>query len=147
MSFSNKLRSILSVTGHKPTDLSECLNISSQAVRNKISRGSYSVDDMLKIFDYLECEVTVKTKDGIVFPLTIDDVREINNNIPETNEQQEAEDGRTNYALASGDGVERVQTVPGVSVADELLKFKKLLDAGDITEQEYEEQKAKLLSQ
>jgi len=40
-----------------------------------------------------------------------------------------------------------VQTVPGVSVADELLKFKKLLDAGAITEQEYEEQKAKLLSQ
>lgn len=50
MSFSNKLRSILNVTGHKPADLSECLNISSQAVRNKISRGSYSVDDMLKIF-------------------------------------------------------------------------------------------------
>lgn len=76
MSFSNKLRSILNVTGHKPADLSECLNISSQAVRNKISRGSYSVDDMLKIFDYLGCEVTVKTKDGIVFPLTIDDVKD-----------------------------------------------------------------------
>ena len=87
MSFSNKLRSLLTVTGHKPTDLPECLTISSPPVRNKISRGSYSVDDMLKIFDYLECEVTVKTKDGIVFPLTIDDVREINNNIPETNEQ------------------------------------------------------------
>lgn len=83
MSFSNKLRSILSVTGHKPADLSDCLNISSQAVRNKISRGSYSVDDILKIFDYLGCEVTVKTKDGIVFPLTIDDVRD-------TNEQEEA---------------------------------------------------------
>lgn len=52
-----------------------------------------------------------------------------------------------NNALASGDGVEQVQTVPGGSVADELLKFKKLLDAGAITEQEYEEQKAKLLSQ
>lgn len=76
MSFSNKLRSILNVTGHKPADLAGCLGISVQAVRNKISRGSYSVDDMIKIFDYLECEVTVKTKDGIIFPLTIDDVRQ-----------------------------------------------------------------------
>ena len=76
MSFSNKLKSILSVTGHKPADLAECLGISVQSVRNKIFRGSYSVDDLLKIFDYLECEVTVKTKDGIVFPLTIDDVRQ-----------------------------------------------------------------------
>ena len=76
MSFSNKLKSILSVTGHKPADLADCLGISVQSVRNKIFRGSYSVDDLLKIFDYLECEVTVKTKDGIVFPLTIDDVRD-----------------------------------------------------------------------
>lgn len=76
MSFSNKLKSILSVTGHKPADLSECLNMSVQSVRNKIFRGSFSVDDMLRIFNYLECEVTVKTKDGIVFPLTIDDVRQ-----------------------------------------------------------------------
>lgn len=74
--FSNKLRSILSVTGHKPADLADCLGISVQSVRNKIFRGSYSIDDLLKIFDYLECEVTVKTKDGIVFPLTIDDVRQ-----------------------------------------------------------------------
>ena len=76
MSFSNKLKSILSVTGHKPADLADCLGISVQSVRNKIFRGSYSIDDLLKIFDYLECEVTVKTKDGIVFPLTIDDVRQ-----------------------------------------------------------------------
>ena len=76
MSVSNKLKSILSVTGHKPADLADCLGISVQSVRNKIFRGSYSIDDLLKIFDYLECEVTVKTKDGIVFPLTIDDVRQ-----------------------------------------------------------------------
>ena len=76
MSFSNKLRSILNVTGRKPADLADCLGISVQAVRNKISRGSYSVDDMIKIFDYLGCEISIKTKDGIVFPLTIDDVRQ-----------------------------------------------------------------------
>lgn len=89
---SNKLKSILSVTGHKPADLADCLGISVQSVRNKIFRGSYSIDDLLKIFDYLECEVTVKTKDGIVFPLTIDDVRESDTDIsePDTPDSTEA---------------------------------------------------------
>ncbi len=38
------------------------------------------------------------------------------------------------------------QSVPVQSVADELLKFKSLLDAGAITEDEYNAQKAKLLN-
>lgn len=88
MSFSNKLKSILSVTGHKPADLAECLDISVQSVRNKIFRGSYSVDDLLRIFDYLECEVTVKTKEGIVFPLTIDDVRQDTDDFSNVREQK-----------------------------------------------------------
>lgn len=44
-------------------------------------------------------------------------------------------------------GAENVaQSVPVQSVADELLKFKSLLDAGSITEDEYNAQKAKLLN-
>ena len=45
-------------------------------------------------------------------------------------------------------GAENVaQSVPVQSVADELLKFKSLLDAGAITEDEYNAQKARLLNQ
>lgn len=45
-------------------------------------------------------------------------------------------------------GVEsKTEPVPVQSVADELLKFKSLLDAGAITEDEYNTQKAKLLNQ
>ena len=39
------------------------------------------------------------------------------------------------------------QSIPAQSVADELLKFKSLLDAGAITEDEYNAQKARLLNQ
>ncbi len=42
---------------------------------------------------------------------------------------------------------EQVQAVPSGSVADELLKFKNLLDAGAITEDEYNAQKSRLLNQ
>lgn len=41
---------------------------------------------------------------------------------------------------------DKAQAVPVQSVADELLKFKALLDAGAITEDEYNAQKARLLS-
>lgn len=41
----------------------------------------------------------------------------------------------------------KTDSVPVQSVADELLKFKSLLDAGAITEDEYNAQKAKLLNQ
>ena len=45
-------------------------------------------------------------------------------------------------------GAENVaQSVPVQSVADELLKFKSLLDAGAITEDDYNAQKARLLNQ
>lgn len=42
---------------------------------------------------------------------------------------------------------DKALTVPWQSVADELLKFKALLDAGAITEDEYNAQKARLLNQ
>lgn len=46
------------------------------------------------------------------------------------------------------DGAEgKTEPIPVQSVADELLKFKSLLDAGVITEDEYNAQKAKLLNQ
>lgn len=45
------------------------------------------------------------------------------------------------------DGADNVaQSVPIPSVADELLKFKSLLDTGVITEDEYNKQKARLLN-
>lgn len=46
-----------------------------------------------------------------------------------------------------GGAEDKTDPVPAQSVADELLKFKSLLDAGAITEDEYHAQKAKLLNQ
>lgn len=50
-------------------------------------------------------------------------------------------------ALEGKSDTEQVQAVPSRSVADELLKFKNLLDAGAITEDEYNAQKSRLLNQ
>lgn len=51
-----------------------------------------------------------------------------------------------NNAIAGGADAEQVQAVPSGSVADELMKFKSLLDSGAITVEEYNAQKARLLN-
>jgi len=75
MSVSNKLRALLSITGHKLPDLAAPLDISVQAVRNKFSRDSFSADDLIKISTALDCELSIKTKDGQTILLMPDDLK------------------------------------------------------------------------
>ena len=76
MSVSNKIRALLNLTGHKPADLSECLEKSVQSVRNKFSQDSFSIADLLKICDFLNCEMSICTQDGQTILFTIDDIKQ-----------------------------------------------------------------------
>ena len=76
MSIANKTRALLNLTERKPADLSECLGISVQAVRNKFSRGSFSISDLLKICAFLDCEMSIHTKGGQTVTFTIDDIEQ-----------------------------------------------------------------------
>lgn len=75
MSVTNKVKALLNITGSKPQELSQCLGISVQAVRNKFSRDSFSVGDLIKISDFLGCELQFKTKDSQLIVLTPDDIK------------------------------------------------------------------------
>jgi hypothetical protein len=62
--------------------------------------------------------------------------------------------GITTYNLYIDDAISACEVIPcantpkeNLSVADELLKLKKLLDTGGITQKEYDTQKKKLLNQ
>ena len=44
-------------------DLAEKLGYEQQAFRNKINRGTYSLNDFVKILDALECDIKVVTRD------------------------------------------------------------------------------------
>ena len=44
-------------------DLAEKLGYEQQAFRNKINRGTYSLNDFVKILDDLECDINVVTRD------------------------------------------------------------------------------------
>lgn len=75
MSVANKVRAMLNITGKKPSDFADCLGISVQAVRNKFSRDSLSISDIIKIADALGWELQCKAPDGQSITLTIDDIK------------------------------------------------------------------------
>lgn len=75
MSVSNKVRAILNIKEKKPQDLSECLGISVQAVRNKFTRDSFSMDDLIKISEFLNCTLTFEIGDNQRIILDSDDIR------------------------------------------------------------------------
>ena len=75
MSVANKVRAMLNIAEKKPSDLELCLGISVQAVRNKFSRGSFSVSDLIKISDSLGWELQFKASDGQSIVLTMEDIK------------------------------------------------------------------------
>lgn len=49
-------------------ELAEKLGMQGQSLRNKISRGNYSLSDFMEILELLDCDLQVVTKDtGKVF--------------------------------------------------------------------------------
>lgn len=60
MSKADKVKSVLDACGINQTDLTKCLNISHEAVRIKFSRDSFSVDDLIKICDYVGCKLQIR---------------------------------------------------------------------------------------
>ena len=75
MSVSNKLRAILNIAEKKPADLADCLDVSVQAVRNKFSRDSFSVSDIIKISHSLGWELQCKSPNGQTVSFSLDDLR------------------------------------------------------------------------
>ena len=44
-------------------ELAEKLGMKTQSLRNKISRGNYSMSDFIEMMNILNCDVQVKTRD------------------------------------------------------------------------------------
>lgn len=75
MSVSNKIRALLNLKDMKPQNLSTCLGISVQAVRNKFTRDSFSVADLIKIASYLDCELLFKLNESQKIKLSQEDLK------------------------------------------------------------------------
>jgi transcriptional regulator with XRE-family HTH domain len=61
MAISDKVKALLKLKGKNNQGLANYLGISSQALSNKFYRDSYSGEDLIKIANYLECELVFIT--------------------------------------------------------------------------------------
>lgn len=66
MAVSNKIRSILQLTGKKHADLADYLGISKQSLSNKYSRESFSVIELIEIANFVGGELSVSCDSGTV---------------------------------------------------------------------------------
>ena len=52
MSVSDKIKAAINLSGKSKTELANYLGMSIQSLSNKLSRGSFSAEDLIKIADF-----------------------------------------------------------------------------------------------
>lgn len=52
MAVTEKVKALLSIKGKKNVELAEYLGIAPQSLQNKLNRGSFSAEDLIKIADF-----------------------------------------------------------------------------------------------
>lgn len=73
MAIKTKVKAYLTMNNYNQQQLADALNISLPALRNKISRGSYSADDLVKFAAYVGGSVVLKSPAGDV-EITVGDL-------------------------------------------------------------------------
>ena len=75
MGVSDKVRAMLNLRGRKIKDLAEHLELTQQSMRNKLNRGSFSAEDLIKISMFLNAELSFKMADNQHIVLDENDLR------------------------------------------------------------------------
>lgn len=75
MSVNNKIRALLQLKGKKPNELADAFGISAQAMRNKLSRSSFSAEDLIVVANFLGCELAFIISDNQKIVLDAEDLR------------------------------------------------------------------------
>lgn len=76
MSVSNKIRGLLSTSGKSQSELAKYLGISAQSLSNKMSRGYFSADDLIRIGMFCNCTLSYSFADGSEIIFTKQDLHD-----------------------------------------------------------------------
>lgn len=71
---SDKIKMILKQKGVKVSQLAEYMNVKPQSVTNKFSRDSWSVQDLISVLDFLDCQLVIESKPDTKIIFSLDDV-------------------------------------------------------------------------
>lgn len=76
MAISGKIKALLSLKNQEQIKLAQYLGISKQALSNKFYRDSFSADDLIKIADFLHCDLAFNVDNKLHIILDSSDLRE-----------------------------------------------------------------------
>ena len=80
MAVSDKVKAMLNLKGKKIMALADYFEMSPQAMRNKLNRGSFSAEDLIRISEFLGAELSFKISENQHIILDKGDLRELNSN-------------------------------------------------------------------
>lgn len=75
MSVSDKIKALLAIKGKKHVELANYLDITPQSMQNKLARGSFSAEDLIKISAFLDCTLAFEVNDNQKIILDEQDLR------------------------------------------------------------------------
>ena len=76
MAIADKVKAMLNLKGVKIMDMAEHFNMTPQAMRNKLNRGSFSAEDLIRVSMFLGAELSFKISDNQAIVLDENDIRE-----------------------------------------------------------------------
>lgn len=75
MAVSEKIKALMAIKGKKFVELAEYFGITPQSMQNKLSRGSFSAEDLIKIADFLGCTLSFELDEKQKIILDSSDIR------------------------------------------------------------------------
>jgi transcriptional regulator with XRE-family HTH domain len=75
MTVSSKIRALLKLMGKENLQLAQYLKISKQSMGNKLSRDSFSAEDLIKVADFLGCDLAFIVNEKMKIVLDKSDIR------------------------------------------------------------------------
>ena len=76
MAVSDKVKAMLNLKGKKIMALADYFEMSPQAMRNKLNRGSFSAEDLIRISVFLDAELSFRVSDNQIIVLDANDLRD-----------------------------------------------------------------------
>lgn len=78
MAITEKIKALLSLKGKKNMELAAYLGITPQSLQNKFNRGSFSAEDLIKISDFLDCQLNFRADNDTSIFFDMGDIRKKN---------------------------------------------------------------------
>ena len=75
ISLTYKVKALLNLKGKTHAELAQSMGVSTQSISNKFYRGSFSADDLIKIADFLSCDLAFIVDDKTKVILDHDDIK------------------------------------------------------------------------